>query len=110
MLTREDRAVHAAWERVQQQERKGSEKRRREDLRSKRKAQVFPFCGPFSTCTAWSVSLALVARRSPRRLHAQEESPRHLCRSWFCVPARRTTAVCAGHGQRLQHRPSQRVK
>lgn len=29
----------AAWERVKQQERKGSEKRRREDLRSKRKAQ-----------------------------------------------------------------------
>jgi hypothetical protein len=38
--SREERAVLAAWERVQRQERKGSEKRRREDLKSQRKAQV----------------------------------------------------------------------
>jgi hypothetical protein len=41
-MSREERAVLAAWERVQAQERRGSEKRRREFARASRKTQVLP--------------------------------------------------------------------
>lgn len=39
-MSREERAVLAAWERVQAQVRKGSEKQRREQMRASRKSQV----------------------------------------------------------------------
>lgn len=41
-MSREERAVLAAWERVQKQERTGSAKQRRQDLRASRTTKVCP--------------------------------------------------------------------
>ena len=73
MLSREDRAVQAAWERVQQQERKGSEKRRRDTLKSRRKAQVL-LCtvGPSLACL--QLCLASPTSATSRWLNARQRA------------------------------------